>query len=78
MHDPQQTHSERQLELLRVLVSENASIDFDILEIAESTWAIHGIWPYEGEVPLAIFATYDEAAQVLYEICGFVPPSCEP
>jgi hypothetical protein len=75
MSDPQLPQSDQQLEFLRVLLSENASIDFDILEIAEHTWAIHGVWPYEGEVPMAMFASYDEAARVLGEICGVMPPS---
>jgi hypothetical protein len=66
--------SDRQLQFLRVLLEEHASIDCDVLPIAEGTWAIHGVFPYDGECPMAVFDTYEEAKRVLDEIRGVTPP----
>ena len=57
-----------QLEFLRELLKENASIGGDVLEIAKGTWAIHGVIPVDGEVLMAEFETYDEAILVLHEL----------
>jgi hypothetical protein len=67
-------HHTSQLEFLRDLVQENASIDLDVIEFGPSAWAIHGRFPYDGEVPMAVFDTYDEARQVLEQICGSAGP----
>jgi hypothetical protein len=63
-----------QLEFLRVLLQENASIECDILKWGNDSWAIHGVFPYDGEVPMAVFDTYDEAQQALNEARGVRPP----
>ena len=73
MNDPRNARSDQQLQFLRELLAENASIDADILEIREDIWAIHSVFPYDGEVPMAMFGTYDEAAQVLGEVRGITP-----
>jgi hypothetical protein len=59
---------ERQLEFLRALLKENASIGGDVLAIAHNTWAIHGVIPVDGEVLMAEFETYDEAILVLHQL----------
>ena len=45
----------------------------DVLEIGNDTWAIHGVLPYDGEVPIAVFHTYDEAKHVLDDVRGPTP-----
>ena len=67
MNDPPD-NPERQLEFLRELLKENASIGGDVLEIAKNTWAIHGVIPVDGEVLMAEFETYDEAILVLHQL----------
>jgi hypothetical protein len=67
MNDPPD-NPQRQLEFLRELLQENASIGGDVLEIARNTWAIHGVIPVDGEVLMAAFETYDEATLVLYQL----------
>jgi hypothetical protein len=67
----------RQLEFLRELLAENASIGGDVLEIAKSTWAIHGVIPVDGEVLMAEFETYDEAILVLYQLRSETGPNSD-
>jgi hypothetical protein len=62
-----------QLDFLRALLSENAYIDLNVLEIREGAWVIHGDFPYDGEVPMAVFSTQAEAQRVLDEVCGITP-----
>ena len=62
--------SDGQLEVLREMMEEGASIDGDVLEIAKDTWVVHGVVGYDGEVPIALFATYDEAKHVLDQVPG--------
>ncbi len=62
-----------QLEFLRALLAENASIDLDVIEIREDVWVVHGLFPFEGEVEMAVFSTRAEALRVLYEACGWRP-----
>jgi hypothetical protein len=54
-----------QVEFLQVYVEDNGTIDCDILEVSEDTWVIHGVIPYGGEVPMAVFHSYDEARHAL-------------
>jgi hypothetical protein len=68
MNERHDDHSDGQLRIVQELMEENASIDGDVLEISKDTWAIHGVFPYDGEVPIAVFDTYDEARQVLDEV----------
>jgi hypothetical protein len=65
MDDSPGKHPERQLEFLRVLLVEHASIGGDVLEIGKDTWAIHGVIPVDGEVLMAEFETCEEANHVL-------------
>lgn len=60
--------SDAQLEFLEVLVEENASIAGDVVEIREDLWAIHGFIPVDGDVLMAEFETYEQAATVLEEL----------
>ena len=59
---------DRQLQFLRDLLDENAWIDGDVLEIGNDAWAIHGVIPYDGEVLMAEFDTYDQANHVLDQV----------
>jgi hypothetical protein len=68
MSEPRDRHSDGQVEFLRILLEEHAWMDDDVLEVAAGTWAIHGVIPYDGESPFAVFGTYDEAKYVLDEV----------
>ena len=68
MNEPRDDPSDGQLRVLREFVEEGASIDGDVLEIVKDTWVVHGIVGYDGEVPIALFATYDEAKHVLDQV----------
>jgi hypothetical protein len=75
MTDPPD-NSERELEILRQLLRENAAIGGGVLEIAENTWAIHGVIPVDGDVLMAEFETYDAAVLVLRQLhVDVAPPS---
>ena len=67
MTDPPDNR-ERELEILRQLVRENTFIGGGVLEIAENTWAIHGVIPVDGDVLMAEFETYDAAIVVLPQL----------
>ena len=54
-------HLNRQLAFLQELVAEHATIAGDVMEVAASTWAIHGSSPVDGGVLLAEYDTQDEA-----------------
>jgi hypothetical protein len=72
--EPHETHADDQLEFLRALLDERAFIDDDVLEFGTNGWAIHGVIPYDGEVPMAVFGTYNEARHVLDELGERMPP----
>jgi hypothetical protein len=60
--------SQEQLELLRALLAENASIDDDVLDVGNNTWMLHGVMPYDGEEPMAVFDSREEAQRMLDEV----------
>ena len=60
--------SDGQLQVLREFVEEGASIDGDVLEVARDTWVVHGFVGYDGEIPMAVFDTYDGAKHVLEQV----------
>jgi hypothetical protein len=62
------TPPDPQLQFLRELQAEAASIDDDVLEMSKDLFAIHGIYPYDGEIPMAVFETYDDAIHALEEV----------
>ena len=68
MNEPCDDRSDGQLRVLREFVEEGASIDGDVLEIANDAWVVHGVVGYDGEVPIALFGTYDEAKHVLDQV----------
>ena len=70
MNEPCVDHGDGQLRVLREFVDEGASIDGDVLEIAKDTWVVHGVVGYDGEIPMAVFDTYDEAKHVLDQVPG--------
>jgi hypothetical protein len=49
MDDPRSTDQDRQLQLVRDLLEDDATIDSDVLMISTGTWAIHGTIPVDGE-----------------------------
>ena len=65
--------SDGQVEFLRTVLEEHVSIDDDVLEVSTDSWMIHGVVPYEGESPLAMFTSYDEAKSALDEVRGGRP-----
>ena len=73
MNESNDNEPDSQLRFLEELLEENTSIDGDVLEIGNDTWAIHGVLPYDGEVPIAVFHTYDEAKHVLDDVRGPTP-----
>ena len=48
-----------------LLQEENLQLAGDLTAIGAGTWAIHGVIPYDGEVIVAEFDTYDTAKAVL-------------
>jgi hypothetical protein len=70
MNEPHDKQLDHQVRFLRELLEQRASIDGDVLEISKDTWTIHGVIPYDGEVPMAVFDTSNEARHVLDEILG--------
>jgi len=68
MTSPRDPAPDRQLQFLLALLDDNASIDGDVLEISEDTWAIHGQIAVEGEILMAEFGTYDQARNVLDQV----------
>ena len=63
--------SDDQLRFLQHLVRENASIAGEVVQVREDLWAIHGFIPVDGNVLMAEFDSYDQAAITL----GQLPPS---
>jgi hypothetical protein len=54
-----------QLQFLRDLVEENASIAGDVLQVGTNQWAIHGFIPVDCDVLMAAFDSYEQAAITL-------------
>jgi hypothetical protein len=61
-------HPNDELQFLRDLVEENASIAGDVLQIGDNLWAIHGYIPVDCDVLMAEFDSYDEAANTLAQL----------
>ena len=78
MNQRRDQNPDHQLRLLRDLLEGNAWIDGDILEIGHNTWAIHGVIPYDLEVLMAAFDTYDEAKHVLDQVRAATSPVIDP
>jgi hypothetical protein len=57
-----------ELQFLRDLVEEYASIAGDVLQIGDNLWAIHGYVPVDCDVVMAEFDSYDQAAITLEQI----------
>ena len=51
--------------IIDALLHQQARIDGDVFEINQSTWAIHGVIPVDGEVLLAEFDRRENAVEVL-------------
>ena len=61
-------HPNDELQFLRDLVEENASIAGDVLQIGDNLWAIHGYIPVDCDVLLAEFDSYHQAANTLKQL----------
>jgi hypothetical protein len=70
MNEPPDQQSDVQLQFIRKLIEENAAIVGDAVEIRKDRWVVHGVLPYGGEVPMAVFDSYEEAKRALDEILG--------
>ena len=57
-----------QLQFLRDLVEQNASIAGDVLQVGDNRWAIHGFIPVDCDVMMAAFDSYDLAAVTLAQV----------
>ena len=57
-----------QLQVLREFAEDGVSIDGDVLQLTKDTWVVHGFVGYDGEIPIAVFDTYDEAKHVRDQI----------
>ncbi len=75
MNDPRSGEPNRQLQSLGELLEEHASLDGDVLEIRTDIWALHGDFPFAGQVLMAAFETYDEAKFVLDRVRGGTGPT---
>jgi hypothetical protein len=70
MNEARDGQSDLQVQFLQELEDENASIRENAVEVCKDRWVIHGVMPYGGEVPMAVFDTYDEAKQALDKAVG--------
>jgi uncharacterized protein YbjT (DUF2867 family) len=61
---------DRQFQFLQRLVAEHATIDGDVVEVDEHTWAIHGFIAVDGEVIMAEYETQDEARHALDKLAA--------
>jgi len=65
MEDERCGPSVRNEVIVDALIYQHARIAGDIVEINQTTWAIHGSIPVDGEVILAEFDRRENAAEVL-------------
>jgi hypothetical protein len=56
---------DRTAQLLAQLVDGGASIDGELFEVSDGSWAIHGNIPYGGEVILAEFESFELGTHAL-------------
>ena len=68
MNHPSANHPNNQLQFLRDLVEENASIAGDVVQLGDNLWAIHGFIPVDCDVLMAEFNSYDEATITLEQL----------
>ena len=68
MNHPRSNHPSNQLEFLRELVEENASIAGYVVQLGDNLWAIHGFIPVDCDVLMAEFDTYEEATSTLEQL----------
>ena len=68
MNHPGANHPNNQLQFLRDLVEENASIAGDVVQLGDNLWAIHGFIPVDCDVLMAEFDSYDEATNTLEQL----------
>ena len=68
MNDPRANHPNNQLQFLRDLVEENASIAGDVVQLGDNLWAIHGFIPVDCHVLMAEFDSYEEATNTLEQL----------
>jgi len=61
-------HPNDELQFLRDLVEEHASIARDVLQLGNNLWAIHGYIPVDCDVLMAEFDSYDQAANTLEQL----------
>ena len=61
-------HPYDELQFLRGLLEQSASIAGDVLEIGDILWAIHGYIPVDCDVLMAEFDSYDQAASTLEQL----------
>ena len=79
MNEPRDEQSDSQLPIIRKLMEENVSIVGDAVEIRKDRWVIHGVLPYGGEVPMAVYDTYAPSSKqpVDWTIVGGTSASAE-
>ena len=65
MNDERRVPSLRPEVFIDALIHQRARIAGDIVEINQSTWAIHGAIPVDGEVILAEFDRRENAVEAL-------------
>ena len=68
MNHQSANHPDNQLQFLRDLVEENASIAGDVVQLGDNLWAIHGFIPVDCDVLMAEFNSYDEATNTLEQL----------
>lgn len=51
-----------------IITAAHARIDGDVLQVDSTTWALHGVIAYDGEVLLAEFDTPGAASDALHHI----------
>jgi hypothetical protein len=64
-NDPAPTGTAMERERLPAYLEETAAVEGDVVQVSEEVWAVHGLWPYEGEVILAEYTSFATARMVI-------------
>ena len=66
----QTLESTRQMEFLTELVNAHTEVAADVFQIGPTTWALHGSIPFDGDVLIAEYDTFEEARAVLVQLAS--------
>jgi hypothetical protein len=68
MNDERGDQTDPAQRVIHELIDEHVRFDYDVVQIDDQTWAIHGFIAVDGEVILAEFTTQDDARSALEQL----------